>query len=42
MRGSAKTRAPRDSKGLTGEVRQEPSVAVDLVEQHLAAELIRV
>lgn len=34
--------APRDSNGLTGEVRQEPSVAVDLVEQHIIAEFVRV
>lgn len=34
--------APRDSNGLTGEVGQEPGVAVDLVEQNVAAEFIRV
>ena len=33
---------PRESGGLTDEVGQEPGVAVDLVEQNIAAELVRV
>ena len=39
-------RGPSDSpdhgQGLTCEVRQEPGVAVDLVEQNITAEFIRV
>lgn len=34
--------ASREGGGLTDEVRQEPGVAVDLVKQHVAAELIGV
>lgn len=35
-------RASREGGGLTDEVGQEPGVAVDLVEQHVAAELVGV
>lgn len=36
------SRASREGGGLTDEVRQEPGVAVDLVKQHVAAELVGV